>query len=412
MHCEVIPFAVDYESLSYALAHGIVDDAYIQAQVEQMKREEYLKKHQYKIWQGNDGKWYTYYMVDDTRKLKKRNSKRELEDLIISFIKEDEINPTIADVFNEWNDRRRDMNKISSSSHLRYKKLFEKHYAEFGDKRIKNIQPEEVVDFLEEQIPKYHMSAKSFSNLKTITKGMMKRAKRRKLISWNIEEAMYSLDVSDVDFKRRIKEDYEEVYNDEEREQMISYLSSNPDLLNLGILLLFATGMRVGELMALTPQDIPDYNTVCIRRTETCYCNDDGSYQYTVKDFPKTTAGVRTIVIPNQYSWVLKTLKLQNPFGEYVFMKNGKRMTVRALEARLRRVCKKLGIYPKSPHKIRKTYGSILLDNNVDSRMILDQMGHTDLTTTERFYHRNRRKIDSKIEILDGLPEFAQVITK
>ena len=32
----------------------------VQDSMEAMKREELLKKHQYKIWQGKDGKWYTY----------------------------------------------------------------------------------------------------------------------------------------------------------------------------------------------------------------------------------------------------------------------------------------------------------------------------------------------------------------
>ncbi|MCD8370474.1 MAG: tyrosine-type recombinase/integrase [Clostridiales bacterium] len=76
---------------------------------------------------------------------------------------------------------------------------------------------------------------------------------------------------------------------------------------------------------------------------------------------------------------------------------------------RLPRLCNKPGIYRKSPHKIRKTYGSILLDSHVDNRMITDQMGHTDIGCTENYYHRNRKSIEQKTHILSDIPEFKAI---
>ncbi len=49
---------------------------------------------------------------------------------------------------------------------------------------------------------------------------------------------------------------------------------------------------------------------------------------------------------------------------------------------------------------------SILLDNNVDERMVIDLMGHTDIKCTEGYYHKNRRSIDRKKEILSNIPDF------
>lgn len=95
-----------------------------------------------------------------------------------------------------------------------------------------------------------------------------------------------------------------------------------------------------------------------------------------------------------------------NPFSEYVFEKNGERIHTQAIRMRLRRICDKLHIYRKSPHKIRKTYGSILLDNRIDSRLIIGQMDHTNILCTEQHYHRNRRTVERKQEILSNIPEF------
>ena len=50
----------------------------VQDSMEAMKREELLKKHQYKIWQGKDGKWYTY-LPDESKKDGRRLIKRTTE---------------------------------------------------------------------------------------------------------------------------------------------------------------------------------------------------------------------------------------------------------------------------------------------------------------------------------------------
>ena len=39
-------------------------------------------------------------------------------------------------------------------------------------------------------------------------------------------------------------------------------------------------------------------------------------------------------------------------------------------------------------------------------RLIMEQMGHTDISCTESHYHRNRRSIDAKSQIISSIPEF------
>lgn len=186
---------------------------------------------------------------------------------------------------------------------------------------------------------------------------------------------------------------------------MLEYLSANPDMENLGILLMFVTGASVGEVVALKHEDFEN-NTFKIRRTETRYRDQDNKYVCDVKEFPKSQAGVRTAIIPEDFSWLVRAIQRQNPFGEYIFVKNGKRISTHAIRMRLKRICAKLNIYHKSPHKIRKTYGTILLDNHIDNKLIMGQMGHADILCTENHYHRNRRSINQKSQILSSTPEF------
>lgn len=394
------------ELLKYAFENGMIDLSYVQEQIEMKKREELLEKHPYKIWQGQDGRWYTYLPDRGGRRLKKRATQKAIEDDVIGYLKEQIENPTIEDVFHEWNDRRLELKRISQSSHLRFRQIFNRHYKDFGKKMIKNISSQEIEEFLEEQIAQYELSSKAFSNLKTITKGFLKRAKKRNLICMNVEELFQEMDTSEAHFKKRIREDCEEVFSEEELPKVLSYLTDNPDLKNMGILLMFLTGVRVGELVALKHSDF-DGNTFKIRRTETKYVDENGKYVYDIKDFPKSEAGVRTVIIPKAYSWVANRLRLANPFGEYIFVGDGgKRLTTNCMRRRMERVCDKLGIIRKSPHKARKTYGSILLDNGIDNKLITDLMGHTDILCTEGHYHRNRKTIERKSEILSDIPEF------
>lgn len=250
------------------------------------------------------------------------------------------------------------------------------------------------------------MTAKAFDNLKTITRGFLKRAKKRKLIQFQVEPIFAEMDWSESNFKQVIKEDFEEVFDENETDAMKDYLILNLDTHNIGLLLDLITGIRVGELATLKHEDFSD-NTIKIRRTETKYKDENGKTVYAIKPYPKTKAGVRTVVIPDDYTWILTYIAQLNPDGDFIFANShGERMTTNCFRKRLERICVKLDIYPKSPHKIRKTYGSILLDNHVDQCMVTDLMGHTNINCTEGHYHRNRRTLDNKQRIISNIPDF------
>lgn len=272
--------------MQYAVENGMIDLAYVQEQIEMNKRKELLAKHPYRIWEGKDGKWRTYLPdKEKNRKLVKRNTEQSIEDAVAEYWKEQLENPTIREVFTEWNDRRLELKKISDPTHLRNEQIFNRHFSEFGKRKIKSVDQEDIEEFLEEQIPEYNLTSKAFSNLKTITRGFLKRARKRKLIDFNVEELFQEMDVSDSDFHKVIHEDYEEVFDEDEMPKIMEYLIDHPDMSNIAILLMFVTGARIGEVVALKHSDF-DGCTFKIRRTETRY-KKDGKYICEVKNFPQ-----------------------------------------------------------------------------------------------------------------------------
>lgn len=396
--------------LQFAIQSGIIDIDTIQKEMEMNERQKYLEMHSYKIWVDKQGNWNTYLPDEKKGRIrKKKRTERELQKLIVEYWRGQVENPTINEVFTEWNNRRLELGKITAATHTRNRQYYERHFKEFGEQQIKQVESEDMIDFLEEQISEHDLTSKAFSNLKSITKGFLKRAKKLKLIDWNIEEALYDLDVSDADFKKVVKEDYQEVFDEEETNAMIEYLLHNLDVKNMAIMLMFITGLRIGEVSALKP-DVLEKDTLKVRRTETRWIDNKGHYVYEVVEHAKTNAGYREIVIPDMYASFYAKVRMLNPFGEYVFCNDkGERFSTVAIRRRLERVCKNAQVYRKSPHKIRKTYGTILMDNNVDRRFIINQMGHTDISCSENHYHRNRKSIERKKEILNKIPDFACV---
>lgn len=57
-----------------------------------MRRNEYLKQHKWAISQGKDGYWRTYLPYESSRKMVKKMSKKEVEEIVVDFYKKMEKN--------------------------------------------------------------------------------------------------------------------------------------------------------------------------------------------------------------------------------------------------------------------------------------------------------------------------------
>lgn len=395
----------DAELLKFAIENGMLDTALVQERIEMQKRKEILEKHPYKIYQGKDGNWYTYLPQGDARKKVKSNSKQKVEDKVFAFWEEKECNPSVQEVFKCWISEKMSRNEIGRATYDRYNIDFEKYFTKLKDKRIKDINECYLEEFVKDSICDFHMTAKCFSNFRTLIYGIFKYAKKKKYVSFSITYTMQDMEISSRAFKKVVKNASDQVYLPCEKDKMETYLTNQLDIVNLGLLFMFKTGVRIGELSALRICDIQDY-TVSINFTETRYKDEEGKVHYEVKEFPKSDAGIRFAILPEKYKWILDMILEMNPNGTYLFEKNGKRIKTYSFRRRLEYICSsKLDMVPKSPHKVRKTYGTILLDGNVKESTILDTMGHSDINCTRNHYYFDRNGIEDKRKELDALVE-------
>lgn len=395
----------DAELLKFAIENGILNEELVRQQIEMQRRKELLEKHPYEIYLGKDGNWYTYLPYEKGRKKVKGSTEAKVQNKVISFWLEKAENPDMNALFEQWINEKLVRKEIGRSTYDRYTIDFYRYFEEISCKKVKSIDETYLEDFIRDSIAKYNMTTKQFSNFRTLIYGLFKYAKRKKYINFSITYMIQDMDISSRAFRKVVKRPEEEVYNLDEKETMEKYLMSNLDIINLGLLLIFKTGLRIGELSTLKVEDVKDY-TVFINRTETKFRDESGKITYGIKDFPKSEAGVRFAIVPYQYEWILDKILESDRSGEFLFERNGKRIKTYSFRKRLRYICEaKVYMKVKPPHKIRKTYGTILLDGQVRESTILGAMGHADIGCTKGHYYFDRRGIEDKRKELSKVSE-------
>ncbi len=389
----------DINLLQYIIDNDIIDLSSTRKEYEKMKRNYDLSKHKYDIWQGKNKKWYTYLPNEEKgRKLVKRTTKEEIENVIINYYKEKENNPTFKEVFNSWLNNKLHLDEISKGTYDRYNVDYKKYFAcaEINDIKIKNITDIYLEEVIRQTIVDFKLTQKAYANMRTIVIGVFKHAKRLGLTKISISSFFNDLELSKNVFKRNIKVKEDQVYLENEIPIITNYLKENPTLANLALLLAFQTGIRAGELSSLKFTDVHNHS-LHIQRTEIKYRDfNTNKYVHEVKEFPKSEAGDRYVILTENALETIKMIKDRNPVNDYMFEVNGKRILANTFNDYLRNACKQCGINMKSMHKIRRTYGTTLIDSGVNESLIMEQMGHTDISTTKKFYYYSNKDSDSK----------------
>jgi len=395
----------DAELLKFAIENGMIDPALVQEKIEMQKRKELLEKHPFKIWKGQNGSWYTY-LPDDKggRVLKKRKDQQSIEDLVVKYYMD--VIPTVYSTFYQWISQKVEYNEISQGTYRRYETDFNAYIkpSELCDMPINQITTDILEDYVRITIARHGLSTKAYSNLRTILNGIFKYAKKKKYVDFSITQFFADLELSRKVFHNKIKADETQVFSEEEVTQIIKYLSSHLDTLeNLGILFLFQTGLRVGEIASLKPKDRVNEKVFHVCRTEISYKDiETGKIINTIKDSPKTPTGDRYVIMTDGAADTWNRVLELSSKEEYLFESNGRRLRCRVFYDRINKICDILGMKRRSTHKIRKTYGTELLNSGVDEKLITRQMGHVSIATTKGHYFYDNKTIDRKVEILNN----------
>lgn len=284
---------------------------------------------------------------------------------------------TFHELYEEWLEYKTGLTN-SPNTIKRHGQHYNKYLAPSAlhNKKLKRIDELFLETECNRIVKDYNLPRKEWTNIKTILIGMFEYAVRKKYLT---ENPMDKVKIQ-VKFKQVVrKTGATQTYNTDELENLNQYLdrmySETEDTAFLAVKLNFLLGLRVGELVALKWVDLIDDNHLHIKREEV---RNQVTNQYEVVEHTKTNHDRFVVLVPK----AINILQKIGRTSDYIFMRNGERLTSRKIAYVLEKYAERQGLSTKSTHKTRKTFASNLNANGVPIDCIRELLGHSDLATT------------------------------
>lgn len=154
----------------------------------------------------------------------------------------------------------------------------------------------------------------------------------------------------------------------------------------LGVILCLYTGLRIGELLALTWQDI-DFKKGMLHVSKTCHDGKTEKGFGRIIDTPKTNSSKRIIPIPKQLIPLIKEMKREQN-NKWVISCHDMPVTVRSYQRSFSLLLSKLNIPHKGFHSLRHTFATRALECGMDVKTLSEVLGHKNATITlNRYVH-------------------------
>lgn len=311
---------------------------------------------------------------------------------------------TVREWVNIWLDKRKKP-KLEEQSYIRLKALYDNHLLPvIGDERLQSL----TRDYLEEKYAEIfrEKSGKEYKEttyarstvnaLSSSFKECLKYAVDKKILTENPHEG--------VELHKLRPPKKVSAHTREEQKKIVDFTKNNGNLYWL-FYLLIATGMRFGEAVALTWDDVDLVNKT-IRINKTSVELHGSPY---IQQHAKTAAGTRTISISDNVIAFLSMIKGQQ-IAELNYrnlvIPNSRYNIITAANSRRRwqKVCAILDIEYQGIHALRHTWATRALEEGIDVKTVSAMLGHKNVITTMNIYqdvlpsHR-----DSAAQKLDSL---------
>jgi integrase len=144
------------------------------------------------------------------------------------------------------------------------------------------------------------------------------------------------------------------------------------------------TGLRLGEICALTWKDFDEKNkTISVNKTVTRIHGEN------IVSPPKTKSSIRTISLCDECVKLLMELKLkQKPKSKYIFPSpiTGDMREPASVTRRLHKIQDRAGLPRIRFHDLRHSFATLSLEQGVDIKTVSHMLGHTDAGFTMNTY--------------------------
>lgn len=261
--------------------------------------------------------------------------------------------------------------KLSSNTYKSYSDNLKQLANFFENKNLLTLKKSDIEDFLQ----KMDKSAKTKLHYLTVINSFY---------NYLYDENLIENNPCDNIKQPKIAKNLPDFLTIEEVSKLLNIRTNTPlEVRNKAMLeLLYASGMRISELLELKMSNI-DYQNEYVR------VMGKGSKERIIP-LTKITFKYLNDYLNNARGYILKT-----KMSDYIFLNNnGEKMSRQGFFKILRQICKKQGINKEiSPHTLRHSFATHLLNNGADLRVIQELLGHSDISTTEIYTHLSKEKI-------------------
>ena len=400
----------EQELLRYALEHDMINMSCIEEQIEMNKRREILNNHPYSIWEGKDGKWRTYFQIENGKRvLKKLSTKNAIEDAIVAFYQgveeEKKRDYSFKFFFNRWREKQISY-ELSNNTISKYDSDYIRYFKDTDFERldIRIISEEDITAFVISCIKRLNLKEKAGKSLMGYINGVFKHARIKKIIKENPCDY-----VETKDFARHYNRDYkspeERIINNNDivlllNQIYLSYKEKPNYIPSYAVEFAIYTGMRIGEITGLKWDAIKNDSGVIVIRSSEKYDRLNKSYYI---DSTKTQKE-RLFPLSDKLIDILhrvKKVEMQYGYlGEFVFQNEKGKIHSTAIDHCIRYKCKKAGIPEKSIQSLRRTLNSKLKCEGVSSTVASALLGHTE-KVNQLNYTYDVSNIEYKREVLE-----------
>ncbi len=282
-------------------------------------------------------------------------------------------------------------------TYLRYRQIATTHIARYlGEQEIDDITPLELQQYVSKLL--------DCGNIKT-GKGLAPNTVNTVIsVLQNSLKTAHMVGVAKEYVANRLKrpktiEKQVDCFSVAEQKKIENYvLNKGKDKL-FGILLCLYTGLRIGELLALTWKDI-DLDKGLLFVSKTCHDGNDGQAHIRIIDSPKTINSNRLVPLPKQLLPLLKDVKKRSKC-EYIIADKDKPVFVRSYQRTFELLLKKLGIQHKGFHSLRHTFATRAIECGMDVKTLSELLGHKNATITLNRYAHSL--LEHKVDMMNRL---------